>query len=163
MVTVLALFLIADTVCRAQTNTNMEMIEENVEYTLLANVHKTSARGESDVLYINSELIKSLPVELRVIIARYSAHLAHYCLTEKASTELAQAFGSFDTLQQAQDSLAGAWSKTWRGKEPEIESNLITALHLKRVGYALFFKYCAGNDWFTNEFKMKSNSNTAIE
>jgi len=163
MITVLALFLIADTVCRAQTNTNMEMIEDGVEYGLLANVHKTSARGESDVLYINSEFIKSLPVELRAIIARYSAHLAPYCLTDRASAELAQALGSFDTLQQAQDSLAEVWSKTWSGNEPKVESNFITALHLKRVGNALFFKYCVGNDWFINEFKMKSIPNTAIE
>lgn len=148
-----ALLIAIGVVCSAQIDTNM--MENGRRYDIFMNVHITFKRGESDKLYVNSELITSLPVEIKAIIARYSLHLAHFVMSDKTEKILAKAFGDFPTLEAAQDSLA----KVWDGKGLNVANNFLTFLSVCKLENSLFFEYSLGNNRIVDKFEIDKNKN----
>ncbi|GEM_PF-7000577 len=136
--------------CMAQTG--LEMMEENKEYPIFDTIHVYLLTGEeSDETYIEADFIKSLPIEIKAIIAAYSAYIYNYILTDEVSLELAKALGDYASLEEAQHSL----SELFDGKDLSILPDSLQNLSIIKSGDKLRFIYYHQREWLADEYDIK--------
>ena len=136
---------------------NMETIQDTTNYTVWTTYNVHYDDGERYSFRPNNELIQSLPVSVKTIIARYTMFLPDYLFEEEEETvlNLAQALGDFDTLEEAQQTLL----KDWKGENIVMFSGFPAYLEFKETEQSLFFEYGAmyGRERVADEFKIDKN------
>ena len=122
-------------------HSDMETIQNDTNYTIWTTYNMHFDDGERYSLSPNNELILSLPVSVKTIIARYTMFLPDYLFEKEEETALylARALGNFDTLEEAQQTLL----KDWKGENIVMFSGFPAYLEFKETEQSLFFEYGA--------------------
>ena len=142
-------------------HSDMETIQNDTNYTIWTTYNMHFDDGERYSLSPNNELILSLPVSVKTIIARYTMFLPDYLFEKEEETALylARALGNFDTLEEAQQTLL----KDWKGENIVMFSGFPAYLEFKETEQSLFFEYGAmyGRERVVDEFKVDKNGQIA--
>jgi len=141
---------------RAQTSSSgTSVLEDGKTYEIWNTLHLILLNGtERDDIQV-SAIVRSLPREAKIIIARYSKIL-ETGWSEASSRDLARALGDFASLSEAQKALL----KDWDDKSFMDSRNYPiypSSLQIRKKGKSFFFKYnsTGGRDkLITDEFKI---------
>ena len=129
------------------TNCKQATIKDGETYDLWAEMHE-SFNDENgfeicrNSLYVNTDLIKSLPTPVKTIIARYSVFMPNNYNDEPKL--LAQALGNFATLEEAQQILL----KDWNCEEIVFNDGEVNNLRLKQEQQS--FSFTTNESWHTS-------------
>jgi hypothetical protein len=145
--------------CNAQNKHNdIKMLENDKTYNIWTINHEYYNNDEGfeverDVLVVNNcDFIKSLPLAVKTIIARYTTFLPDYVWKKETQRNFAQALGDFSTLKEAQETLL----KDWNTEKIVVLSDYPAVLQIRETDQSLFFEYKSlrGKDRITDAFKI---------
>jgi hypothetical protein len=143
--------VLPSTTCYAQVddyfeyNNDIDLFEQGFSCPVWTTSHENGSEPKS-TLHINYELIRSLPQEIKAIIARYTTFIP-YLLDKEIKRNLAQALGSFRTLEEAQKALlkhGDSEEVVFRRVRPEV-------LSIQKNKH-IFFRYHSLFDSFDERF-----------
>ena len=162
IICLVVIFFCAFAYGRQIKHNNMGTIQDNINYTVWTTYNLHFDDGERYSLSPNNELILSLPVSVKAIIARYTMFLPDYLFEKEEETalHLARALGDFNTLEEAQQTLL----KDWKGENIVMFSGFPGTLEFRETEHSLFFEYGTmyhGRERVTDEFKVDKDGRIA--
>jgi hypothetical protein len=114
----------------------MENIPNGKRFKVWTSINAFNDDGEWTELFVEGELIDSMPAPVKSIIARYTAFIPDFLLEQGYGDDIADALGGFSTLEEARNALL----KGWRYEELKLNDD-ITYLTFEKRGDSLFFQH----------------------
>ena len=139
------------------TSCKRTTIKDGETYDLWAEMHSSIVdengfEASRTSMFVNCDLIKSLPTPAKTIIVRYSVFMPHYYSQERE--HLAKALGNFATLEEAQQTLL----KNWNCEEIVFNDNEVNNLRLQKTKQSLYFTTNVRSDGsYTTHFYIEAD------
>ncbi len=152
------IFLAAIVATKGQGITNME---DDKPYMIWTYMYAILDSGNINDLFIDTELIESLPKNTKKLVAHYSALIPSHMMDTNTDVRLASALGNFSSMEEAQGDLlkdfpdAGVFSR-------DRMNNKVAILYMQKNKKTIsFLQYVYGYEVkkYIDEFRIEKNGN----